>query len=179
MVRLVRGLFRLQRVERQAMIEIGRRTVSGPFSRAQARELELIYRVRLAQRLDLPAQPREMNFVRNVDVSPGELDTAYQAVVKAEHSAALTTSINARRFWYEYLLQTYQDEFNTMSERSARAFAQLEAQVALPRATATQRLNAIIENYKNDAVQFIDRLTAAALARHPGLALPAEEVSDE
>jgi hypothetical protein len=179
LVRLLRGLFRLQQVERQAMIEIGRRTQSGPFSRAQARELELIYRVRLAQRLDLPDQPREMNFVRNVDVSPEALESAYQEVAKAENSDAFLASINARRFWYEYLLQTYQDEFNTMSERSARAFAQLEAQVALPRATATQRLNAIIENYKNDAVQFIDRLTAAALARHPGLALPAEEVSDE
>jgi hypothetical protein len=179
LVHLLRGLFRLQQVERQANIEIGRRTLSGPFSRAQARELELIYRVRLAQRLDLPAQPREMNFVRNVDVSPEELESAYQEVAKAEHSAALMTSINARRFWYEYLLQTHQDEFDTMTQRSAHAFAQLQAQIALPRATATQRLNAIIENYKNDTVQFFDRLTAAALARHPGLPLPAKEVSDE
>lgn len=179
MVRLARGLFRLQQVERQAMIEIGRRTVAGPFTRAQARELDLIYRVRLAQRLDLPAQPTEMNFVRDVDVSPEELESVYQEVAKAEHSTALMASINARRFWYEYLLQTHQDAFNTMSQRSAHAFAQLEAQVALARETATQRLNAIIENYKNDTVQFFDRLTTAALARHPGLPLPAEEVSDE
>ena len=87
LVRLLRGLFRLQQVERQAMIEIGRRTLSGPFSRAQARELELIYRVRLAERLELPAQPREMNFVRDVDVSPEALESAYQEVAKAENSA--------------------------------------------------------------------------------------------
>ncbi|WP_307335855.1 NEL-type E3 ubiquitin ligase domain-containing protein [Pseudomonas lini] len=179
LVHLLRGLFRLQQVERQAMSEIGRRTLSGPFTRAQARELELIYRVSLAQRLDLPAQPREMNFVRNVDVSPEELDSAYREVAKAENSAALLTSIKARRFWYDYLRQTHQDQFNTLSERSAIAFAQLEAQVALPRATATLRQNAIIENYKNDAVQLFDQLTAAALARHPGLPLPAEEVCDE
>jgi hypothetical protein len=179
MVRLARGLFRLQQVERQAMIEIGRRTVTGPFTRAQARELDLTYRVRLAQRLDLPVQPTEMNFVRDVDVSPEELERAYREVAKAEHSTALMASINARRFWYEYLLQTHQDAFNTMSQRSAHDLAQLEAQVALPRETATQRLNAIIENYKNDTVQFFDRLTTAALARHPGLPLPAEEVSDE
>ncbi|VVO58648.1 hypothetical protein PS838_00668 [Pseudomonas fluorescens] len=179
MVRLVRGLFRLQRVERQAMIEIGRRTVSGPFTRAQARELDLIYRVRLAQRLDLPAQPTEMNLVRDVDVSPEELESAYQEVAKAENSPELMASINARKFWYEYLLQTHQDAFNTLSQRSAHAFAQLEAQGALPRETVTQRLNAIIENYKNDTVQFFDCLTTAALARHPGLPLPVEEVSDE
>jgi len=179
LVRLLRGLFRLQQVERQAMIEIGRRTVSGPFSRAQARELELIYRVRLAERLELPAQPREMNFVRDVDVSPEALESAYQEVAKAENSADLLASIKARKFWYEYLLENHQEEFDTLSQRSVHAFAQLEAQVALPRETATQRLNAIIENFKNDTVQFFDRLTAAALARHPGLELPAEEVSDE
>ncbi|VVN98686.1 hypothetical protein PS710_02478 [Pseudomonas fluorescens] len=179
LVRLLRGLFRLQQVERQAMIEIGRRTLAGRFSRAQARELELIYRVRLAQRLDLPDQPREVNFVRDVDVSPDALESVYQEVAKAENSAALLASINTRNFWYEYLLETHQDEFDTLSRRSVHAFAQLEAQVALPRDTATQRLNAIIENYKNDTVQFFERLTAAALARHPGLALPAEEVADE
>lgn len=179
MVRLVRGLFRLQQLEKQAMIEIGRRTLSGPFTRAQARELDLIYRVRLAQRLDLPALPTEMNFVGNVDVSPEELERAYQEVAKAEHSSALAASINARRFWYEYLLQTHQDAFNTLTQRSAHAFTQLEAQITLPRAVVTQRLSAIIENYKNDTAQFFDRLTTAALARHPGLPLPAEEVSDE
>lgn len=179
MVRLVRGLFRLQQVERQVMIELGRRALAGPFTRAQARELDLIYRVRLAQRLDLPAQPREMNFVRDVDVSLEELESAYQAVAKAEHSAALMASINARRFWYEYLLLTHQDAFNTLSQTSADAFAQLETQIALPRETVTRRLNAIMENYKNDTLQFFDRLTAEALARHPGLPLPAEEVSDE
>jgi len=179
MVRLVRGLFRLQQVERQAMIEIGRRTVSGPFSRAQARELDLIYRVRLAQRLDLPAQPREINFVRDVDVSPEELESAYQEVAKAEHSSALMTSINARRFWYEYLLQTHQEAFNILTQRNSHAFTQLDAQVTLPLETATRRLNAIVENYKNETVQFFDNLTVAALARHPGLPLPAEEVSDE
>jgi hypothetical protein len=179
LVQLLRGLFRLQQVERQAMIEIGRRSLAGSFSRDQARELELIYRVRLAQRLDLPAQPREMNFVRDVDVSPEELEIVYQEVAKAENSAALLASINARKFWYEYLLHTHQDAFDTLSQRSVHALAQLEAQVALPRATATRRLNAIIENYKNETVQFFDRLTAAALARHPGLPLPAAEVSDE
>jgi hypothetical protein len=179
MVRLARGLFRLQQVERQAMIEIGRRRLAGPFTRAQARELNLIYRVRLAQRLDLPAQPTEMNFVRDVDVSLEELESAYQAVAKAEHSTALTASINAQRFWNEYLLQTHQDAFNTLTRPSAHAFAQLEAQTALPRETVTLRLNAIMENYKNETREFFDRLTTAALARHPGLPLPAEEVADE
>jgi hypothetical protein len=49
----------------------------------------------------------------------------------------------------------------------------------LTRDTATQRLNAIVENFKNDTVQFFERLTVAALERHPGLPLPAEELPAE
>ncbi|HCS42379.1 MAG TPA: hypothetical protein DIW52_06065, partial [Pseudomonas sp.] len=166
---------RLQEVQRQAMIEIGRRTLSGSFSHAQAQELSLIYRVRLAQRLELPAQPREMNFVRDVDVSPEELEVAYQKVVKAEDSAALLALINTQRFWYEHLVATYQGEFSAIYQRSVQALAQLEAQVDLLPATATQRMKAIFENYKNDNIELFERLTTEALARNPGLTVPAGE----
>jgi hypothetical protein len=178
LVRLLRGLFRLQEVERQALIEIGRRVVSGSFSRAQAQELSLTYRVRLAQRLDLPAQPREMNFVRDVDVSPEQLENAYQEVVKAETSTALPASIKARGFWREYLLATYPDEFRTIDVRTAQAIVQLDAQVELSRAIATQRMKAIIENNKNQFEELLTRRTTEALARHPGLTALAGESAE-
>jgi hypothetical protein len=165
-------------VERQALIEIGRRVVSGSFSRAQAQELSLTYRVRLAQRLDLPAQPREMNFVRDVDVSPEQLENAYQEVVKAETSTALPASIKARGFWREYLLATYPDEFRTIDVRTAQAIVQLDAQVELSRAIATQRMKAIIENNKNQFEELLTRRTSEALARHPGLTALAGESAE-
>lgn len=178
LVRLMRGLFRLQEVEQRAMIEIGRRTLAGPFSRAQARELSLTYRVRLAQRLELPAQPREMNFVRDVEVSPAELEDAYQKVVKAETLAALVSWTKPQGFWYEYLLATYPEQFHAIDVRGTQALVQLESQVDLPRLTATQRMKAIIENNKNENSQLLQRLTTEALARHPGLTAPVAAIPE-
>lgn len=177
LVHLMRGLFRLQELERQATIEAGRRTASGSFSRAQAQELSLIYRVRLAQRLDLPAQPREMNFVRDVDVSPQQLEDAYEEVVKAEATESLLTTINNRGFWFEYLVATYQAQFDAISQRSAQALGLLQARADLSRTLAAQRTRAIIDNFKNENVQLVERLTAEALARNPGLTLPAEQIA--
>lgn len=178
LVRLMRGLFRLQEVERLARIEIGRRTLSGPFSHAQAQELGLLYRVRLAERLELPAQPREINNVLDVEVSTKELDDAYRAVVNAESTESLLASIHNRGFWYEYLVATYPGEFSAVTQRSAQALGQLESQAGLTRATATQRTKAIIDNFKNEIVLLVKRLTSAALARHPGPTLPAEEIPE-
>ncbi|WP_224450867.1 MULTISPECIES: NEL-type E3 ubiquitin ligase domain-containing protein [unclassified Pseudomonas] len=177
LVHLMRGLFRLQEVERQAMIEIGRRTLVGPMTHAQAQELSLIYRVRLARRLDLPAQPREMNFIQNVDVTPAQLQHAYEEVVKAEADDALLTSFNNRIFWYEYLVATYPADFDAITQRSAQAFREFEVQENLQRAEASQRLKAIVENFKNENARLVQRLTSAALARHPAVTLPAEEVA--
>ncbi|UQS18102.1 hypothetical protein JJN09_04180 [Pseudomonas sp. HS6] len=172
LVRLLRGLFRLQEVERQALIEISRRTQTGDLSRQQALELSLIYRVGLAQRLDLPAQPRVMNVVLGVELTPLELDRAYEAVVRAEHSPVFLESVEAQAFWSQYLETTYQGQFDVIVERTAQAMSALDAQTELPRAEATQRLAAIVENFRNERAQLRKTLTGQALARHPGLPLP-------
>jgi hypothetical protein len=88
-------------------------------------------------------------------------------------------SLITRGFWHEYLLATYQDQFTAISERTAQALIQLEAQVDLPRATASQRMRAIIENDKNQNQQLFTRLTTEALARHPGLSVPRASVSGD
>lgn len=169
LVRLMRGLFRLQQVEQHALKDLAARTGSAAFSREQAQELSLAYRIGLAQRLDLPAQPSEINVRLDVEVSAKQLEDACQAIVKAETPAALLASANARGFWYEYLVTTYQSQFTAVSDRTAQALVQLEAQTELPRATASQRLKAIMENDRNQNQQLIQRLTNEALARHPGL----------
>jgi hypothetical protein len=177
LVALLRGLFRLQQVERQALIDTATRINAGSFTGGQAHELSLAYRVGLAQRLDLLAQPRQINVRLDVEVSPQQLENAYQAVVKAETSEALLQSVNTRGFWYEYLLTTYEGQFTEISERTAQALIALEAQVDLPRITASQRMKAIIENDKNQNRQLLRRMTTEALARHPGLSLPTPSVS--
>jgi len=169
LVRLMRGLFRLQQVEQHALKDLATRTGAGAFSREQAQELSLAYRIGLAQRLDLPAQPSEINVRLDVEVSAKQLEDTFEAIVKAETPTALLASANARGFWYEYLVTTYQNQFTAVSDRTVQALVQLEAQTDLPRATASQRLKAIMENDRNQNQQLIQRLTNEAVARHPGL----------
>ncbi|MCU1760693.1 hypothetical protein NTD84_13320 [Pseudomonas sp. 14P_8.1_Bac3] len=172
LIHLMRGLFRLQQVEQQVLKDIATRPGSSAFTRAQVQELSLAYRVGLARRLDLPAQPREINVRLDVEVSAQQLENAYQAIIKAETPTALLASANARGFWYEYLVTAYQGQFTAISDRTTQALVLLEAQIDLPRATASRRLKAIIENDRNENQQLIQRLTTEAVARHSGLAIP-------
>ncbi|MBV4458132.1 hypothetical protein KVG96_09250 [Pseudomonas sp. COR58] len=177
LVRLLRGLFRLQELQKQAQIEIGSRLRDSTLSRRQALELSLIYRVRLAHRLELLAQPGAIDTAFDVDVTEQQLNRAYAAVVKAENSPALLDLINAQPFWSQYLHSTHQGLFLGVQERTAQAFAELETQNDLSRATATQRMMAIMDNFRNENRSLYQRLTQEALDRHPGLAVPEPETA--
>ncbi|MFJ4193125.1 dermonecrotic toxin domain-containing protein [Pseudomonas sp. NPDC089534] len=172
LVRLLRGLFRLQELQKQALIDIGNRLRNNSISRQQALELGLVYRVRLANRLELPAQPTAVNAGFDVEVTGPQLNKAYAEVVKAENSSALLDMINVQSFWTQYLRTTYQGLFLGVQERTARAFAELETQNGLSRAAATQKMMAIMDNYRNETRDLYRNLTQQALARHPGLAMP-------
>jgi len=172
LVRLLRGLFRLQQVEKQALLDIARRSRAGTFTQRQALDISLIYRVRLAQRLALPAQPTELNVPLDAEVTDAQIDHAYLEVVRAEQTAQLSESVSRQEFWAEYLLATRQDAFTSVLDRSAHAFARLEAQVGLSREAASQQMTTIFDNFRNESLELRKQLTNAALARHPGLTLP-------
>ncbi|MCX4216356.1 leucine-rich repeat domain-containing protein [Pseudomonas sp. MCal1] len=179
LVRLLRGLFRLQQVEKQALIDSARRSRAGTFTQRQALDISLVYRVRLAQRLALPAQPTELNMPLDVEVTDAQIDHAYLEVVRAEQTTQLSEWVNRQEFWTEYLLATRQDAFTGVFDRSAQAFARLEAQAGLSREAASQQMTTILDNFRNDSLELRKQLTIAALARHPGLSLPVTPESNE
>ena len=172
LIRLLRGLFRLQELEKQVVLETARRARTESLNLRQALDISLIYRVRLAGRLELPAQPAELNVQLDVEVSDEQIDKAYLEVVKAENTSRLSDSISRQEFWAEYLLTSRQDAFAEMLDRSARAFSLLESQVNLSRETAAQQMTTILDNFRNESLELRKQLTDAALARHPGLQLP-------
>lgn len=173
LIRLLRGLFRLQELEKQVVLETARRARTESLTLRQALDINLIYRVRLAERLELPAQPTELNVRLDVEVSDEQIDEAYQKVVKAENTAQLANSISRQEFWAEYLWTSRQDMFAEILDRCARAFSLLESQVNLSREAAAQQMTTIYDNFKNESLELRKQLTNAALARHPGLPLPA------
>ncbi|WP_339487689.1 dermonecrotic toxin domain-containing protein [Pseudomonas sp. RL_5y_Pfl2_70] len=172
LVRLLRGLFRLQELESQVVRENARRARTESLSLIQAQDISLIYRVRLAGRLQLPAQPTELNVRLDAEVTDEQIDKAYLEVVKAENSSRLSDSISRQEFWAEYLLTSRRDAFAEILDRSARAFALLESQVSLSREAAAQQMTTIHDNFRNESLELRKQLTDAALARHPGLPLP-------
>lgn len=172
LIRLLRGLFRLQELEKQVVLEIARRARTETLSLSQALDINLIYRVRLAERLELPAQPTELNVRLDAEVTDEQIDKAYLEVVKAENTSRLSDSISRQEFWAEYLLTSRQDAFADVLDRSAQAFSQLESRVDLPRETAAQQMTTILDNFRNESLELRKQLTNAALARHPGLTLP-------
>ncbi|WP_320110098.1 dermonecrotic toxin domain-containing protein [Pseudomonas sp. B21-053] len=173
LAQLLRGLFRLQEVERLALNNILSRRSTGPLSDQQAMEVSLAFRVGLAERLNLPAQPRELNNRLSVDVIPPTLDWAYTKVVAAEHTTQLLDWISAQEFWTEYLESTHREQFDELAIRSALAFTQLDGQLHYTREQFNQSMDGIVTNYRNERSTLFRQLTSQALARHPELVLPA------
>ncbi|WP_192561253.1 dermonecrotic toxin domain-containing protein [Pseudomonas gozinkensis] len=172
LVRLLRGLFRLQELEKQVVRETARRARTESLSLQQTRDINLIYRVRLAGRLELPAQPTELNVPLYAGVTDEQIDRAYREVVKAENSSRLSDSFSRQEFWAEYLSTSRQDAFAAIRDRSARAFSLLESQINLSREAAAHQMATIFDNFRNESLELRKQLTHAALVRHPGLQLP-------
>lgn len=172
LARLLRGLFRLQEVERLASKNILSRRRTGPVTDEQAMEISLSYRIGLAERLNLPAQPREMNFRLGVEVIPQTLDWVYTEVVKAEHTTQLMDWITAQEFWTQYLESVYREQFDELVIRAAVSFAQLDGRQNYTREQFTQSMDGIVTNYANERTALFRHLTSHTLERNPGLLLP-------
>lgn len=101
LLELGRKLFRLDQVQRFASRDIAQRVAAG--RAVDAVEIDLFYRVRLAQTLDLPFQPRTMRFTNLANVSEAQLQEALRTVQAAQTNQALAESLGGRQFWRDYV----------------------------------------------------------------------------
>jgi len=172
LIGLLRGLFRLHEVQRHALMDVAQRAQSGSVTARQALDISLLYRMRLAQRLQLPGQPRQLYMALDVEVTDGQIDQVCREVILAEQGAKLLEAISQEEFWSEYLLTTQRAAFEDNLQRSGQSLAQLERQTGLSRQAASQQMKTILDNFRNEGAQVRRRLTTQALSRHPGLTLP-------
>ena len=119
---LARRLFRLDRVERFAREDMAAREAAG--QRVDEIEVSLAYRTGLALQLDLPGQPRTLQFEAIAGVSQAHLDQAAAAVQSAEASDALAVYVAQRDFWREYLRGENSQRFENVEQQF---WARLEA----------------------------------------------------
>jgi hypothetical protein len=137
---LARRLFRLDRVEQFARDDIAARLRAG--ESVDEIEVSLAYRIGLAQRLELPGQPRTLQFELLAGVTRSRLDQAARAVQRAEASDAFALHVAQRDFWREYLRTVNPQRFEEVEEHFWERLDGLGAQQeSLEEGLYLQRIN--------------------------------------
>jgi len=129
LLKLSRGLFRLEELEKIALADIERRTIainntpglSAALKTQQIRfleevEIKLAYRYGLKDRLELPGQPRRVRFVNLGNVTPEMLDQACAKVLALDGSPEEFQSLVAKDFWKDLVTNKYRAQFEAQRE---------------------------------------------------------------
>ncbi|WP_065831767.1 NEL-type E3 ubiquitin ligase domain-containing protein, partial [Pseudomonas syringae] len=110
--RLVRGLERLDEVEKHALQLIAvRKSTEVAVDEA---EIRLAFRVGLARTLDLPNQPEGMLYNRLAGVTQEMLEDAYAQILGKESTPQFLQALIAREFWMTFLEHRYAQDFEPL-----------------------------------------------------------------
>ncbi len=125
LLRLGKGLFRLDQIERYALDH------SADHPSADPLEVSLAFRKGLADTFYLPGQPRHMRFEQLGEVTSQNLRAAADRVRAAELSPALMEYLVKLPFWSSYLKKTFSNQFERLmqpfDERMQAVFDQGQA----------------------------------------------------
>jgi hypothetical protein len=110
LIKLGRGLFRLEQLEQIARDHVSRNLSVDPL------EVSLAYRTGLADHYDLPGQPRHMRYASLSGVKAADLETAISKVDAAELSSKWMDFIVRQPFWRDYLRRTESVRFTDTDE---------------------------------------------------------------
>ena len=126
-------------------------------------EVELAYRVGLADRLDLIGQPRHMRYSSASGVTASDLDVAYNRVVSAEMSTELLKYLSERSFWVDFLRQHHAKRFLDLAapfhQRMEQAFASQDTLGDLYRG----QVDGIAAELQQGETRLLQRLTEDAM----------------
>lgn len=142
LLKLAKGLFRLDRLERYAQAH----SVAHPS--ADPLEVSLAFRTGLADRFDLPGQPLHMRYSRLGGVTQSVLGTAEKQLRSAELSPDLLAYMLELPFWVSYLKRTFSQKFASLSEPyDERMQAVFDQALTLDDATYRDRMKTILDEH--------------------------------
>ncbi|NWB26802.1 hypothetical protein HX886_07570 [Pseudomonas gingeri] len=127
LLRLARGLWRLDEVEALAQADIEARLKVAGAARVDPVEVRLAYRIGLKERLRLPGQPGHMTFTELARVTEQDLDRAHARVLAQEQSPAYARSLANREFWIDYLKEHNPSSFKDIDEQHQEAVCALDS----------------------------------------------------
>ncbi|WP_109514024.1 NEL-type E3 ubiquitin ligase domain-containing protein [Pseudomonas ovata] len=107
LLQLARRLYRLQALDDIARAQAGDRDEA---------EVRLAYRLRWAQRLELPVPPQHMLYQVHAELRPGELDSALAQVMAGEQGDAFLQFAASQRFWTDWLREHYAERFEHLEQ---------------------------------------------------------------
>ncbi|MGA8137420.1 MAG: NEL-type E3 ubiquitin ligase domain-containing protein [Pseudomonas gingeri] len=171
LLKLARGLFRLERIDEiarehvKALYEQPERPSAGMVDEI---EVNLAYRVGLGRSLYLPGQPKEMFFRSIAGVSEEQILEARGRIRQAEATAAMKTFIASRDFWIDYLRKKYPRDFALFN----RPFHEQEEQLLnnSPEMLSdrySRSLSMLMESRLAEEQRFLEGLTQYELDEHP------------
>ncbi|MDQ0654649.1 NEL-type E3 ubiquitin ligase domain-containing protein [Pseudomonas cedrina] len=158
LLKLSRGLFRLAELEAIASERIRLNPATDPA------EIRLAYRVGLAQRLELPSQPRGMIYQTLSRVVQADLDAAYQRIIEQEQTPAFSEQLIARPYWKAYLQEKYADDFARLQQALEREAAALEDQYPEINPEYLQKINTLQKANEDERQALMLQLSAVELA---------------
>ncbi|SQF98355.1 leucine rich repeat domain protein [Paucimonas lemoignei] len=166
LLRLVRGLSRLEEVDAIARLDVASRV-----GFTEDVEVLLAYRVGLASRLELPIGTRTMQFSTSAGVTDQALARAARTVLSHETPEALTSFALKRDFWVDHLKRQYVGEFTACQRPTAlrmEALDDLNSERPLSDASYKREAEAIMRQRQVDEERLMKQLTEAELAGGPG-----------
>lgn len=166
LLKLLRGLFRLEEVDGIARLDAAGRT-----GFTEDVEVLLAYRVGLVSRLELPLSTRTMQFSTSAGVSEEMLNRVAQRVLASENPAALVEFALKREFWVKYLEERYPAEFRacrTPTELRMDALDDLQSQGRMTDGAYKNAADDILRQRKADEHVLMQQLTQTELAETPG-----------
>ena len=185
LLKLARGLFRLDEVEKTALANIANRTnaihadpnLSAEGQQEALRLLEEV-EIRLAYRyglkgdaqLALPGQPDQVRFISLGRVSQADLDAACSRILALNNSPEEFQALMSRDFWKDYLAHKYRPQFEAQSKPCHEQLAALLEQVdagQLPRDDYDVQARVIQDQLAIAEAGLIESLTRDELALHP------------
>ena len=163
---LARGLFRLRQVDRIADAVVAERFKLGGYP--DVAEIQLFYRIELAEDLDLPIQTRSMFSAPIAGVSAEQITGAKNRILAMDASPALKHSIMHETLWRNFLQKKHAERFKAIEEQYQSDYTKLAEESGLSddeqlqrgaelTDTRDQKVNRLVEELTDRALQGIER----------------------
>ena len=158
LLKFAKSLFRLRQVDDIANKDIRDRYQAG--AHPDDAEIQLYYRVFLAEELGLPLKTRSMQHEQIAGVTPQMLNAAKAHVLSLDASPALHYSITREKFWRRFLKRKYEARFKAVRDDYDKKREQLASQSeTLEEALYIQQGEEAAASHKQAREALFDELT--------------------